>query len=99
MPQNPCGRTGVSGLGVLPRWGPNHALLCAIVRRKLHTEGGQWRQVESHERPVLEVFLQRNSNYRAAGKSEKPEENYSPQEYIFPMSFYESVAEFSFRDT
>jgi ADP-ribose pyrophosphatase len=25
MPRNPVGRTGVSGRGLLGRWGPNHA--------------------------------------------------------------------------
>jgi len=32
IPQNPVGRTGITGRGVLPRWGPNHAGLTVVTR-------------------------------------------------------------------
>jgi len=32
IPQNPVGRTGIIGRGVLPRWGPNHAGLAVVTR-------------------------------------------------------------------
>ena len=32
IPQNPVGRTGVVGRGVLGRWGPNHAGLAVVTR-------------------------------------------------------------------
>ncbi|CAI2730782.1 unnamed protein product [Schistosoma spindalis] len=31
-PLNPCGRTGLSGKGLLPHWGPNHCIIIAITR-------------------------------------------------------------------
>ncbi|CAH8563889.1 unnamed protein product [Heterobilharzia americana] len=31
-PLNPCGRTGLAGKGLLPHWGPNHAIIIAITR-------------------------------------------------------------------
>lgn len=34
-PQNPRGRTGISGRGVLGRWGPNHAADPIVTRWKL----------------------------------------------------------------
>jgi len=32
IPQNPVGRTGITGRGVLARWGPNHACLTVVTR-------------------------------------------------------------------
>jgi len=32
IPQNPAGRTGIIGRGVLPRWGPNHSGLPVVTR-------------------------------------------------------------------
>jgi len=32
VPQNPVGRTGIVGRGILPRWGPNHASLTVVTR-------------------------------------------------------------------
>ncbi|CAH8518866.1 unnamed protein product [Schistosoma turkestanicum] len=31
-PLNPCGRTGLTGKGLLPHWGPNHCIIIAITR-------------------------------------------------------------------
>ncbi|VEL12668.1 unnamed protein product [Protopolystoma xenopodis] len=32
LPLNPMGRVGLFGKGLLPRWGPNHAVLLGITR-------------------------------------------------------------------
>ena len=32
IPQNPYGRTGLRGRGILPRWGPNHYVILIITR-------------------------------------------------------------------
>jgi len=32
IPQNPIGRTGITGRGVLKQWGPNHAGLTVVTR-------------------------------------------------------------------
>ena len=37
IPQNPAGRTGITGRGVLGRWGPNHAGLTVVTRYRLNT--------------------------------------------------------------
>lgn len=38
-PLNPMGRTGISGRGVLGRWGPNHAADPVVTRWKRHENG------------------------------------------------------------
>lgn len=38
-PQNPCGRTGLIGRGVLGRWGPNHAADPIVTRWKRDNSG------------------------------------------------------------
>lgn len=32
LPRNPCGRTGLTGRGLLGRWGPNHAADPIVTR-------------------------------------------------------------------
>ena len=32
IPQNPYGRTGLRGRGILPRWGPNHYVILIVTR-------------------------------------------------------------------
>lgn len=36
---NPVGRTGISGRGVLGRWGPNHAADPVVTRWKKQADG------------------------------------------------------------
>lgn len=38
-PRNPIGRTGISGRGVLGRWGPNHAADPVVTRWKRLNNG------------------------------------------------------------
>lgn len=38
-PQNPCGRTGIIGRGILGRWGPNHAADPIVTRWKRDNSG------------------------------------------------------------
>lgn len=38
-PQNPCGRTGIIGRGILGRWGPNHAADPIVTRWKRDSSG------------------------------------------------------------
>lgn len=38
-PQNPIGRTGIIGRGVLGRWGPNHAADPVVTRWKRLNNG------------------------------------------------------------
>ncbi|KAL1138475.1 hypothetical protein AAG570_008538 [Ranatra chinensis] len=40
-PQNPCGRTGLRGRGLLGRWGPNHAADPVVTRWKRGQDGHQ----------------------------------------------------------
>ncbi|BFZ18401.1 hypothetical protein BsWGS_21439 [Bradybaena similaris] len=39
LPRNPIGRTGISGRGVLGRWGPNHAADPIVTRWKIDEQG------------------------------------------------------------
>ena len=39
FPLNPYGRTGLTGRGVLGRWGPNHALDAVVSRWKRYPDG------------------------------------------------------------
>lgn len=45
LPQNPIGRTGLCGRGLLGRWGPNHAADPIVTRWKRDENG----EVVSHE--------------------------------------------------
>ena len=59
MPLNVRGRTGLTGRGVLGRYGPNHAVDPIVTRWKTHPEGGIIHDKIS-SRPVLQfVAVQR----------------------------------------
>ena len=58
-PLNIRGRTGVSGRGVLGKWGPNHAADPVVTRWKLN-ELGEKVVHETSGKPILEfVCIQR----------------------------------------
>ncbi|XP_019616862.1 PREDICTED: ADP-ribose pyrophosphatase, mitochondrial-like [Branchiostoma belcheri] len=53
LPRNPIGRTGLTGRGLLGKWGPNHAADPIVTRWKISSSG----QVEKHPTsgdPVLQ---------------------------------------------
>ncbi|EGD80216.1 hypothetical protein PTSG_10895 [Salpingoeca rosetta] len=57
VPRNPLRRTGISGRGVLGRWGPNHFQTTIVTRwRYLSTTGVQQRAFKNNL-PVMEVLL------------------------------------------
>ena len=59
MPLNIRGRTGLSGRGILGRYGPNHAA-DPIVTRWKRTEGGNIIKDDHSEKPILQfVSIQR----------------------------------------
>ncbi|XP_050350488.1 ADP-ribose pyrophosphatase, mitochondrial isoform X2 [Nymphalis io] len=47
FPQNPVGRTGICGRGVLGRWGPNHAADPVVTR---------WKHTEKDKKPILQFI-------------------------------------------
>ncbi|KAM4632273.1 ADP-ribose pyrophosphatase, mitochondrial [Discoglossus pictus] len=58
-PRNPVGRTGVTGRGLLGRWGPNHAADPIITRWKRDAEGEKVTDATSGK-PILQfVAIQR----------------------------------------
>ncbi|XP_069120927.1 transient receptor potential cation channel subfamily M member-like 2 isoform X1 [Argopecten irradians] len=60
LPQNPFGRTGVIGRGLLGRWGPNHAGDPIVTRWKRDSKG---QIIKSGAKPLLEfVSIQRSDN-------------------------------------
>ena len=61
-PLNPGGRTGLTGRGVLGKWGPNHAADPVVTRWKLENTGHR-RIQENTGKPVLEfVCIQRRDS-------------------------------------
>lgn len=52
-PQNPRGRTGVTGRGLLGRWGPNHAADPIVTRWKVDAKGSKIQHSVS-KRPILQ---------------------------------------------
>ncbi|XP_045930908.1 ADP-ribose pyrophosphatase, mitochondrial [Micropterus dolomieu] len=52
-PLNPHGRTGLSGRGLLGRWGPNHAADPIVTRWKVDGEGEKVQHSESKQ-PILQ---------------------------------------------
>ncbi|TGZ57789.1 hypothetical protein CRM22_009848 [Opisthorchis felineus] len=57
LPLNPSGRSGLQGKGLLPHWGPNHAVTVALTRA--HPDGIVWNDL-----PVIQVaVLCRNQNF------------------------------------
>ncbi|XP_065663840.1 ADP-ribose pyrophosphatase, mitochondrial isoform X5 [Hydra vulgaris] len=65
-PRNPMGRTGISGRGLLGRWGPNHAADPIVTRWKRDSNG----KIERHKdnnKPILEfVSIQRSDTHEWA---------------------------------
>ncbi|KAM3965385.1 ADP-ribose pyrophosphatase, mitochondrial [Aphomia sociella] len=53
-PQNPIGRTGIRGRGILGRWGPNHAADPVVTRWK-RIESGEL-AFDSHKKPILQFI-------------------------------------------
>lgn len=52
-PLNPRGRTGVTGRGLLGRWGPNHAADPIVTRWKVDAKGSKMQHAVS-KRPILQ---------------------------------------------
>ncbi|XP_036945733.1 ADP-ribose pyrophosphatase, mitochondrial isoform X1 [Acanthopagrus latus] len=52
-PLNPCGRTGVTGRGLLGRWGPNHAADPIVTRWKVDAKGAKVNHSVSKQ-PILQ---------------------------------------------
>ncbi|XP_017958253.1 ADP-ribose pyrophosphatase, mitochondrial [Drosophila navojoa] len=79
LPQNPIGRTGLCGRGLLGRWGPNHAADPIVTRWKRDENG----EVVSHEnsgKNILQmVAIQRSDNkmWAIPGGMVDPGENVS----------------------
>lgn len=66
IPRNPLRRTGITGRGVLGRWGPNHLLEVVISRWRLAqpgapgyhpADGGALQIVKQNNMPMLEVLV------------------------------------------
>ncbi|RTG85912.1 ADP-ribose pyrophosphatase [Schistosoma bovis] len=53
LPLNPCGRTGITGRGVLGRWGPNHAADPIVTRWKIDNSGSRCLN-KTTGRPILQ---------------------------------------------
>jgi len=68
-PRNPVGRTGISGRGLLGKWGPNHAADPIVTRWKRDEKGNQLKvgSEKANEKPILEfVAIQRRDNLQWA---------------------------------
>lgn len=60
IPRNPYGRTGMTGRGLLGRWGPNHAADPVVTRWKTADNG---QRVVENGKPLLEfVAIKRKDN-------------------------------------
>lgn len=60
VPRNPIGRTGVTGRGMLGKWGPNHAADPIVTRWKRDASGQIMRHDGLGKKPILEfVSIQR----------------------------------------
>ncbi|EDW17122.1 ADP-ribose pyrophosphatase, mitochondrial [Drosophila mojavensis] len=79
LPQNPIGRTGLCGRGLLGRWGPNHAA-DPIVTRWKRDENGEVLSHENSGKNILQmVAIQRSDNkmWAIPGGMVDPGENVS----------------------
>lgn len=67
-PRNPIGRTGISGRGLLGKWGPNHAADPIVTRWKRNEKGEIVKSTDvNNEKPILEfVSIQRRDNHEWA---------------------------------
>jgi hypothetical protein len=72
-PLNPCGRTGIAGLGKLGCWGPNHAADIILIRRKdtdeVATTGGMVDPIEKRDLKNLANTALRELEEEALKKS------------------------------
>lgn len=53
FPRNPFGRTGLTGRGLLGRWGPNRAIDAIVTRWKRDVNG---QIIEENQKRVLEFI-------------------------------------------
>jgi ADP-ribose pyrophosphatase len=61
-PLNPIGRTGLSGRGILGRWGPNHAADPIITRWKRNREK-RIQMDQKSNKPILQfIAIQRKDS-------------------------------------
>jgi len=60
LPRNPIGRTGITGRGLLGKWGPNHAADPIVTRWKRDAKGAIVYTEGAGKKPILEfVSIQR----------------------------------------
>jgi len=60
LPRNPIGRTGITGRGMLGKWGPNHAADPIVTRWKRDGKGAIVHHTGESKKPILEfVSIQR----------------------------------------
>ncbi|KAH8370756.1 hypothetical protein KR093_004888 [Drosophila rubida] len=62
LPQNPIGRTGLRGRGLLGRWGPNHAADPIVTRWKRDQNGAIIQDQKSGKNILQMVAIQRSDN-------------------------------------
>ncbi|EDW68843.2 ADP-ribose pyrophosphatase, mitochondrial [Drosophila virilis] len=79
LPQNPIGRTGLCGRGLLGRWGPNHAADPIVTRWKRNENGEIVRHKDSGKNILQMVAIQRSDNklWAIPGGMVDPGENVS----------------------
>ncbi|XP_064546301.1 ADP-ribose pyrophosphatase, mitochondrial [Drosophila montana] len=79
LPQNPIGRTGLCGRGLLGRWGPNHAADPIVTRWKRNEKGQIVRHKDSDKNILQLVAIQRSDNklWAIPGGMVDPGENVS----------------------
>ena len=58
-PQNPVGRTGITGRGLLGRWGPNHAADPIVSRWKLDEDGDPVLHPKTNKKILQFVAIER----------------------------------------
>ncbi|XP_069967073.1 putative nudix hydrolase 6 [Bactrocera oleae] len=62
LPINPFGRTGLSGRGLLGRWGPNHAADPIVTRWKRNADGNVSINIDTQKKILQMVAIQRHDN-------------------------------------
>ncbi|KAH8408116.1 hypothetical protein KR222_008986 [Zaprionus bogoriensis] len=79
LPQNPIGRTGLTGRGLLGRWGPNHAADPIVTRWKRDAQGQIVCDASSGKHIIQMVAIQRADNklWAIPGGMVDPGENVS----------------------
>ncbi|XP_030385266.1 ADP-ribose pyrophosphatase, mitochondrial [Scaptodrosophila lebanonensis] len=79
LPRNPIGRTGISGRGLLGRWGPNHAADPIVTRWKRNDSGGMVSDSKTGKNILQMVAIQRQDNklWAIPGGMVDPGENVS----------------------